>query len=50
MIEIELERLLKDAKADPDLKIALLKTRASNNPVEDFCAFCRSKGYDINAG
>ena len=33
MIEIELERLLKDAKADPDLKIALLKTRAGNNPV-----------------
>ena len=50
MIEIELERLLRDAKADPDLKIALLKTRAGNNPVGDFCAFCQSKGYDINVG
>ena len=50
MIEHELERLLKNAKADGALKSALLKTRESENPVEDFCAFCQSKGYDITAG
>ena len=50
MIELELERLLKNTKADGALKSALLKTRESENPVEDFCAFCQSKGYDITAG
>ena len=50
MIELELERLLKNAKADGALKSALLKTRESENPVEDFCALARSLGYEINAG
>ena len=50
MIELELNRLLSDAKADGALKSALLKTRESENPVEDFCAFCQSKGYKITAG
>ena len=50
MIELELERLLNDAKADCGLKAALLKTRDTENPVEDFCALCQSKGYEITAG
>ena len=50
MIELELERLLNDAKADGGLKAALLKTRDTENPVEDFCALCQSKGYEITAG
>ena len=50
MIELELERLLNDAKADGGLKAALLKTRDTENPVEDFCALCRAKGYKITAG
>lgn len=49
-IEQELDRLLKDAKADPSLKEELLKTRQSEEPVEDLCALARQKGYEITAG
>lgn len=50
MVEFELERLLKDAKNDKDLKSELLLTKNSENPVEDFCALCQSKGYNITIG
>ena len=50
MVEQELERLLTAARADSDLKAELVKTRNSENPVEDFCALCRAKGYKITAG
>lgn len=50
MIEHELNRLLTDAKADPGLKQALLQTRESDNPVEDFCLFAQARGYDIQTG
>ena len=50
MIEQELERLLQDAKSDEILKAELLNTRKSDDPVEDFCALVREKGYGINAG
>ena len=50
MIEKELERLLRDAKADEKLKAELLSTRKSDEPVEDFCALARKKGYGIYAG
>lgn len=50
MIELELDRLLKDAKADAQLKAELMKTKESENPVEDFCNFCQSEGYNITIG
>ena len=50
MIEQELERLLGDARKDKSLKAALAATRNTENPVEDFCAFARDRGYDITAG
>ena len=50
MTELELERLLKDAKKDRDLKNRLLKTRESPDPVEDFCSLCQAMGYDIKIG
>lgn len=50
MIERELQRLLSDAKSDTALKAELLKTRGSDDPVEDFCALAREKGYEIYAG
>ena len=50
MIEFELERLLKDAKNDENLKSELIKTKSSENPVEDFCTFCQGKGYDVTIG
>lgn len=50
MIEIELDRLLRSAKSDPELKEELLATRESENPVEDFCTLCQSKGYNITIG
>jgi hypothetical protein len=49
-IEQELNRLLSDAKQSPALKAALLQTRDTDNPVEDFCALARQKGYAIHAG
>ena len=50
MIEHELERLLRDARQDEQLKNQLIKTRQSKNPVDDFCVFCQGKGYQITAG
>lgn len=50
MIELELERLLFAAKHDEKLKSRLLATRDSGEPVEDFCALCRSLGYSVTAG
>ncbi len=50
MTEQELERLLSDAKKDQNLKNRLLKTRESQNPVEDFCTLCQKSGYDITIG
>ena len=50
MVEQELERLLKDARADEGLKNELIKTRESENPVEDFCLLCEKKGYKISVG
>ena len=50
MIETELDRLLKAAKADKELKSELLKTKQSDNPVEDFCKLCKSRGYDVTMG
>lgn len=50
MIELELDRLLKEAKSDQKLKSELLATRQSKNPVADFCTLCQNKGYDITIG
>ena len=50
MTEQELARLLADAKQDENLKRELIATRDSDDPVEDFCALAREKGYAITAG
>lgn len=50
MIEQELARLLSAAKQDTDLKNQLLRTRESAEPVREFCALCRSLGYDVAEG
>ena len=49
-IEQELDRLLKDAKANQELKSQLIATKHSDNPVEDFCNLCQKYGYDIKIG
>ncbi len=50
MIELELDRLLKNAKADKVLKAELLATRTTDNPVDDFCTLAQSRGYNITIG
>ena len=50
MVEQELEKLLRAARLDESLKAELIKTRESDNPVEDVCALCRQKGYNSTAG
>lgn len=49
-IEQELERLLKDAKTNQELKFQLIATKCSDNPVEDFCQLCQNNGYNIKIG
>lgn len=49
-IELELERLLKSAKSNVQLKNELIATRQTDNPVEAFCNYCQERGYDINIG
>ncbi len=50
MTERELERLLSAARRDKALKEALIKTRQSSEPVEEFCLLCQKLGYNITAG
>ena len=50
MIEQELERLLYSAKRDENLKNELIKTKSTENPVEDFCKLAQSKGFEITIG
>lgn len=49
-VELELNRLLKDAKSNRELKSLLIATKCSDNPVEDFCNLCQKYGYDIKIG
>lgn len=49
-IELELDRLLKSAKSNKQLKDELIATRKADNPVKEFCDYCKSKGYNINIG
>ncbi|HCA05130.1 MAG TPA: hypothetical protein DEO32_04435 [Ruminococcaceae bacterium] len=50
MIEQELNKLLRAARQDDDLKKKLIETKNSDNPVEDFCAIGQSLGCKITAG
>lgn len=50
MVELELNRLLLDAKNNENLKNELIKTKNTENPVEDFCRLCQEKGYKISIG
>lgn len=50
MIEQELNRLLQSAKLDENLKAELLRTKTTENPVEDFCKLAQSRGFDITIG
>lgn len=50
MIRDELDRLLRDAKSNKELKDKLLKTEQSENPIDNFCSLSQSLGYKISAG
>jgi hypothetical protein len=50
MTEKELNRLLKDAKNDADLKEQLLHTKQSDDPMQEFCTLCQKLGYNITVG
>lgn len=42
-----LDELQRRAKKDPDIREALLATRADSKPLDAFCTKCRELGYDI---
>ena len=50
MIQHELDRLLKDAKNDNNLKAKLIATKSAEDPVAEFCSLCQSLGYDVSIG
>ena len=50
MIQHELDRLLKEAKGNKELKEKLIATKNAEDPVSEFCSFCQSLGYDIKIG
>ena len=50
MIQHELDRLLKEAKGNKDLKEKLIATKNAEDPVSEFCSLCQSLGYDIKIG
>lgn len=50
MIQYELDRLLKDAKSNKELKEKLIATKNAEDPVSEFCILCQSLGYDVQIG
>lgn len=50
MIQHELDRLLKEAKGNKELKEKLIATKNAEDPVSEFCSLCQSLGYDIKIG
>ena len=50
MIQHELDRLLKEAKGNKELKEKLIATKNAEDPVYEFCSLCQSLGYDIKIG
>ena len=50
MIQHELDRLLKDAKNDNNLKAKLIVTKSAEDPGAEFCSLCQSLGYDVSIG
>lgn len=50
MIQHELDRLLKDAKNDNNLKAKRIATKSAEDPVAEFCSLCQSLGYDVSIG
>ena len=49
-MEAKLAELQRRALQDPDLRARLLATRQTAEPLEEFCAVCRSLGYVITPG
>ena len=50
MVAKELEKLLKNAKKDKELKEKLLATEKESDPMGAFCKICQQLGYDITVG
>lgn len=50
MIAQEMERLLKDARKNADLKGKLLSTETTEDPMGEFCKICQENGYNITVG
>lgn len=47
-ISENLDKLFEQAKSDNDLRIKLLNTKSSANPVSDFCSIAAEYGIFIN--
>lgn len=50
MIAQEMEKLLKKAKEDKELKNLLLATQNESDPMQAFCEKCQQLGYNITVG
>lgn len=50
MIAQEMERLLKNAKENKELKEILLATQKEADPMTAFCEKCQQLGYNITVG
>lgn len=50
MVAKELEKLLKNARKDENLKDKLLATEKSADPMGEFCKICQKYGYSITVG
>ncbi len=49
-MEKVLQRLLEDARKNPQLKDCLIKTKLSADPMKEFCDVCTSLGYPVYLG
>lgn len=45
-----MDRLLKNAGKDKNLKNRLLTTQKDKDPMKAFCDICQQEGYDITIG
>lgn len=50
MVEMEIQRLINDAKSDKNLRDKFNNIRQSSDPMRDFCEICLDNGYEIYLG
>lgn len=50
MVEMEIRRLISDAKSDKNLREKFENIKKRPDPMKEFCEICQQNGYEIYLG